>query len=667
MRPGACLLAIIALGLSTGVPAQKIPGRIPAEKLPEWVRQAAVRPAPETDAPVVWLHDALIVEPLIEGGVRETRRRVGRLLERHGKETISAHSIVYGSDDNVESLNAWTLLPDGSARRALQDQRRGDIVDEPYTPGSSVFYDKRIRAAVAPGIVVGAIVAHESVVIRDLDLGAKPFSFGHADEPTVRSVLELRVPNGWAWSSLVERSSGIAEQLVEGGVRFVAENLTRLAHEELRPPVVDLLPRVHVRWWDAAKTRGFETWDDVGKWGHELGAPVLDEPGAAAAIAAELAPRQEAALLEAIGRAFEYVSQEVRYVSIQIGIGGFKPSTPAEVARRSYGDCKDKAYLLQSLVDTWGLRTYPVLVRTQGQGVLPDVPWPGAFNHMIAAVEIPPGVGDDLWSVVEVEGLGRLLLLDGTVGEGDAWSLPSEDQGTRALLVHADGGTLIDIPVQPAGAAETHLSIEATVDADAGLVTAQVRREFSGASAVNRRYLDRESDDRERLRARLDEAQQWFPGSSVTDYRVEGFETPGEPIVETIDLSNGRAGERVEDLLILEPGRPAAAFVARALPPPPRKWGLKLRRGPRRHVTEVRVRLPSGWVPEAVPPPLKLDSADLAADSSWELDGETLVFRRRAELLTQRIPPERYAAFRRALMRLAGADRQGIVLIPTEQ
>ncbi len=88
--------------------------------------------------------------------------------------------------------------------------------------------------------------------------------------------------------------------------------------------------------------------------------------------------------------------------------------------------------------------------------------------------------------------------------------------------------------------------------------------------------------------------------------------------------------------------------------------------GPRRHVTEVRIRLPAGWVPEAVPPPLKLDSPDLSADSSWELDGEILVFRRRAELLTQQIPPERYAAFRQGLMRIGGADRQGIVLIPAE-
>ncbi len=664
MRPGACFLAVLALS-STGLSAQKVPGRISAEKLPGWVREAAERTIPKTEAPVVWLHDALIVEPLVDGGVRETRRRVGRLLERHGKDTISDRGIVYGGDDTVESVNAWTLLPDGSARRALQDERRGDIVDLPYTPDESVFEDKRLRIAVAPGVVPGAIVAHESVVIRDLDLGAEPFSFGHADEPTVRSVLELRVPGGWTWKALAERGHGIAEERIDGGVRFVAENLARLPHEERRPPVVDLLPRVHVRWSDASKTRGFETWDDVGKWEHALGAPVLDEPGSAATIASKLAPGQETALLEAIARAFEYASQEIRYVSIQIGIGGFKPSTPDEVARRGYGDCKDKAYLLQSLVDAWGVRTYPVLVRTRSEGVLPDVPTPGAFNHMIAAVEIPPGTGEELWSVVEVEGLGRLLLLDGTSNGDNAWNLPTMDQGTRALVVHAGGGKLIDIPVQPPQAAEIYLAIEATVDPDAKLVTAQVRRKISGGSAVNRRDEEREWDTAQRLRARLDEAQRWFPGTTVTDYRVEGFETPGEPIVETIDLSDGRAGEIIEDLLILEPGRPAGALIAGALPPPPRKWELKLP-GPRRHVTEVRIRLPSDWVPEALPPPLDLDSVDLSANSSWELDGETLVFRRRAELLTQRIPAERYAAFRQALMRLGGANRRGIVLIPAE-
>jgi transglutaminase-like putative cysteine protease len=37
---------------------------------------------------------------------------------------------------------------------------------------------------------------------------------------------------------------------------------------------------------------------------------------------------------------YDYVQQKSRYVSIQVGIGGWKPMDASDVDRLGYGDCK---------------------------------------------------------------------------------------------------------------------------------------------------------------------------------------------------------------------------------------------------------------------------------------------------------------------------------------
>src|SRR5581483_10027449 len=91
--------------------------------------------------------------------------------------------------------------------------------------------------------------------------------------------------------------------------------------------------------------------------------------------------------------ALQFVQEQIRYVSISIGRGAFRPSIPNRVLRRRFGDCKDKSLLLVTILRQLGIEAYPALVNTRHgrvlDGALPD---PYSFDHAIVRLKIGPEV-----------------------------------------------------------------------------------------------------------------------------------------------------------------------------------------------------------------------------------------------------------------------------------
>ena len=59
-----------------------------------------------------------------------------------------------------------------------------------------------------------------------------------------------------------------------------------------------------------------------------------------------------------------FVQDDVRYVAIELGIGGYQPHPASEVFSHRYGDCKDKATLLSTMLKEIGVESYYVIINT---------------------------------------------------------------------------------------------------------------------------------------------------------------------------------------------------------------------------------------------------------------------------------------------------------------
>lgn len=111
--------------------------------------------------------------------------------------------------------------------------------------------------------------------------------------------------------------------------------------------------------------------------------PVPDETlrqAAQTAAGKAAAPREKAKAL------FDFVKTKVRYAADERDMGAILPRPPAEVLARGYGDCKDKAFLLQSLGRICGLDLPMVLLATDQDAELPEM-YPGLFDHVISLYE----------------------------------------------------------------------------------------------------------------------------------------------------------------------------------------------------------------------------------------------------------------------------------------
>ena len=128
----------------------------------------------------------------------------------------------------------------------------------------------------------------------------------------------------------------------------------------------------------------FANWQQVGDWYSAIEKPRAAVTDVIQAKATELVKGQttDLAKVEAI---YDYVTKNIRYVSLSFGVGRYQPHAAAEVLANQYGDCKDKGTLFDALLAAEHIESYPVLINSDRK-IDPDIPSPGQFDHLINIV-----------------------------------------------------------------------------------------------------------------------------------------------------------------------------------------------------------------------------------------------------------------------------------------
>ena len=123
--------------------------------------------------------------------------------------------------------------------------------------------------------------------------------------------------------------------------------------------------------------------------------------------------------------------QKIRYVAIEYGQAGFEPHKAEDTFKNKYGDCKDKAILLITMLKEAGLSAWPVLISTNDYYNLEEDFPSVAFNHAIAAIP----VGQDT------------IFMDGTAEVCAFGDIPSGDQKRKVLVFKEDGFQIMETPL----------------------------------------------------------------------------------------------------------------------------------------------------------------------------------------------------------------------------
>ncbi len=193
--------------------------------------------------------------------------------------------------------------------------------------------------------------------------------------------------------------------------------------------------------------------------------------------------------------ALRYVQDQIRYVGIEIGSNSHQPHSPEKVFDQGFGDCKDKALLLTTILNYEKIEAYVALVNTQEKENLNQAaPSALAFNHAIVALKR----GNNFIFVDPTNSLQRGELINNYI-PAYGW----------ALIVQPDGQQLT--AVEPGFLHYSNIVEELTVSLEDSSHL-YVTSEYKGGAADDMRNNISESSMKEMRESYLHYYSQLFEG-----------------------------------------------------------------------------------------------------------------------------------------------------------
>ena len=647
------VLAAVLFAFTPGATSARV-----ADEAPEWLKQAAALKVPvyDKDVPGVVVRDESKVTVDEDGRVVTTNYYAVRILTREGRELARA-SESYGTDSGkVRDLRAWMIRPSGEVKKYNKDE----ILDVAEVD-NDVYNEARKRVILAASNAEpGAVFGYEAVTEHRAAFNQLIWGFQER-LPVVLSRLTATLPAGWRADGVTFNHAKVEPAVTGSTYAWEMNNLAPLSPETASPPVTSLAPWRAVSYYPPANAksgagRTFANWAEVSKWMAELSDGQSSPDGNLATKSRQLAgdAKTEVERIRAIG---QFV-QSINYVSIQIGIGRFRPHPALEVFSKSYGDCKDKANLMRAMLQALGIRSYLVLIWSGDPTfVREEWPSPSQFNHCIIAVKVTDDAKAQ--TIITHPALGRMLIFDPTDTNTPVGDLPFHEQGSFALIISGEAGALLRMPAMPPEDNMLNRTADVTLGPD-GTIVAKLREQAIGQAAVVERRSFRGMSRPEYNTLIESWISQGAQGARIS--KIEPADNPGDGrfSLAVEFAAPGYAQLMQGRLLVFKP-----AIVSRreflALTEPVRKHPVVLR--PQAYTETINVRLPAGFEVDELPDAVKLDAPFGSYVTSYVVKDGQLLFTRKLVVRASTIPVADYAKVRGFFERIRAAEQSPVVLV----
>jgi len=468
---------------------------------------------PEAGALILYCDEK--VEVSSEGTQVSYLHYIIKILNERGKESFSETHIDYDSTfEKVELEYARTLKPDGT----VVEVGARHIRDVSKYLNFPLYSNVRVFIISFPEITEGSSIEYKLKIYNNNLINKKDFVLGYpvqADEPIIQANFSVTVPKDRPLHIKIindkynDFSAGLNPSTEEynGRLKYLWQfkDIPQIIPESNMPPAVQINPTILIS--------TFNSWQDIYNWWWNLAKDKIRADSSIKNAVKQLVKKgaSEEAKVRAI---YNFCAQKIRYVAVEYGKAGYEPHNASDIFKNKYGDCKDQAILLITMLREGGFTAWPVLIATKEYYNLNEYFPEVLFNHCIAAVSLKD----------------KIVFLDPTAETCSFGDLPPGDQGRKVLIFKEDGYKIQDTPMYPAEHNLVKQSLSIKVNRDETIFAQRSISTFGFYDQAQRYWLVYTQPEliQEMLKEKIQDVS---IGGKLNNYNIKNLESLNLPVV----------------------------------------------------------------------------------------------------------------------------------------
>jgi transglutaminase-like putative cysteine protease len=611
----------------------------------------------KTAAVVLYAETTLTVQP--NGKIKRLYREVVRILRPDG-EARGTIRVYFDAQSRISDLHAWCIPASGKD----YEVKEKDAVESAIigVDGGELVSDLRTKTLRIPAATPGSVVGYE--VEQELRPYVMVDKWDFQDTVPVREAhYTLQLPRGWSYKAnwLNHPEEHVTDAAADRW-HWSISDVRAIRVEQDMPPwrgiagsmVIALVP-------PSGQDPGIQSWRELGVWYLGLTRGRRDVSPEIKQKVADLTSSTPTILgkMQALA---SFVQNDIRYVAIELGIGGHQPHPAAEIFSHRYGDCKDKVTLLSTMLKEIGVESYYVLINTERGSVTAATPPNLAFDHAILAIALPADPETAaLQARIAHPKLGGILFFDPTNAFTPLGRLSGALQANFGMLVTPEGGELLELPQLPVSTNGIERTAKMTLD-DKGTLRGDVHEVRLGDRAAAQRYqLRATTQDTDRIRPVEAVVGASFSTFQILKATVANLRVPDQPFEWNYTFEAENFAKTAGDLLLVRPRILGSKFSALLETKEPRQYPIEFA-GPERDTDVFEIALPPGYAMDELPPPVNVDDGFASYHSKTEIVGRALRYTRTFEIKDLSVPVSKAEQLKEFYRIIAGDERNSAVL-----
>jgi len=635
---------------------------------PQWMHALVNAPVPahdeKTDA--VKLYSEINVSVQSADRIKKTVRVAYKILRPSGRGYGDV-IVPFNAHEKISGLHGWCIPAQGKDYEVKD--KDGLEMALPKVEGSELVSDVKAKILTIPASDPGNIVGYEYEVEKHPFVLQDVWYF-QEEIPVRESHYSLQLPPGWAHkASWLNHPEVKPHEAGSGQFQWMVSDQKAIRREEDMPPMEGVAGLMIVSFFPQGglTTNGFTDWQQMGSWYQNLtsgradASPEIKQKVAALTASVPTPLGKMRALAQ-------FVQHDIRYVAIELGIGGWQPHPASDVFAHRYGDCKDKATLMSSMLREIGVDSYYVVINTERGSVTSETPANvGAFDHAVIAIKLPDGLNDpSLIATTQHAKLGKILFFDPTNELTPFGQIGGYLQANYGLLVAPDGGELLELPRQSSAMNGIQRTGKLTLDAT-GTLKGNVTEVRVGDRAWSQRWALRTvMKDSDRIKPIESLLASSLSSFRVTHASLVNLTQTDQPFGFDYSFEAESYARSAGNLVLVRPrviGSKARSILETK---EPRRFPIEFD-GPVHDTDAFEITLPPGYEVDDVPPPVDADFSFASYHSKTEVKGNVIGYTRTFEVKELSVPVSKAEELKKFYRIIASDERNTAVLKATSK